>query len=1038
MRYLRAPNQFQIRLGWLSVAAALVGNGRLARVDLEKGLLITGLRGDGAAQSSWFEEAEIGPPQGKMSPRAAPDIVRMAIVYGIYDADAQALTDLGQVLYSITQWTPNFSPFLWRGAARFIGVRLLLGANGDVALEILRRWPAKGGQGSEEMPAFLATCLKQLSRRASAEADSLELFTQAERALDETFQERVKRELIYPHIEPLRELGYLTPLKRVGDYAITDSGRRLASASGGLAADDFLIHGFPLAFLSAEGCPEFVPAGADELRRTLLELPNPLLGAHAEAPLEPVVLLTQARLITNGSGRWIDVEHATALLGTLERTTGGKIGLKAGRSPEEQNITWRERAHLEDAAMWAPISAPAPPLPPSFPNSGGIIPPRVPTNHALLWLSYVERLLAPPELGDIGGIRRGGPVSWATALRKLLDVPEDRLAKKRGPLLGGHNGDQDSSFGLRTIATGALIQWLERLRGTPGVEAFAECTRLWGGIANNAKPAHPDEVRGALLWADRTAERLTASLVVLIDDFVKRSDPTIDRSQWEKVREATRGLVDDVLHLGLWHAPELLGRLGALCDSDRATAALEFLRELSGRVPSRSFSFTQEFIAPPEVLALLDELQSSDRIISLEEATVEMSRSAPLNASLSTDDASNGDDLSVDVALKARTEEQAMSRGAEYAGEAVSRLSFLATLRILPGSTPDGSRIIPQDGGRLTDEHGNPYTPPEQREVGVLFARAEDIGFCRKRPIDPPLLGAVQKLPPLAAIDRGVVLDGRARLARSLHWLALADAALRPAERLSHGWVAFEHLFADGEQKGHLVAELAAPVVTLCFLRVAAGRLYRDALAALHIAACGDPSPGSLQGSVERWLGRPAWNHYIERGAVSVVPSVVPFFERREFTDEEGLRALLEQHADLAALASAVNKDVPLVAWQLRELDELLKKRGKFKNWLERRRREGTSFLMGVYEVRNQLVHDANPFGFDDAYRLRDLYVRYRVVINPVVAEVLRLVGTDLAMPLKHAWALLRARFGELIAHQGSGKKNDGPVDIQTVLNCFG
>jgi hypothetical protein len=163
---------------------------------------------------------------------------------------------------------------------------------------------------------------------------------------------------------------------------------------------------------------------------------------------------------------------------------------------------------------------------------------------------------------------------------------------------------------------------------------------------------------------------------------------------------------------------------------------------------------------------------------------------------------------------------------------------------------------------------------------------------------------------------------------------------------------------------------------------------------------------------------------------------VVPFFERREFTDDEGLRTLLEQRADLAGLAAEVETHVPLVAWQLVALDALLNDRGKFKNWLDQRRREAASFLMGVYEVRNQLVHDANPFGFDDAYRLRDLYERYRVVINPVVAELLQLVGTDLAMPLKHAWALLRARFGELIAHQGNGKKG-GPVDTQAILVCF-
>jgi hypothetical protein len=257
---------------------------------------------------------------------------------------------------------------------------------------------------------------------------------------------------------------------------------------------------------------------------------------------------------------------------------------------------------------------------------------------------------------------------------------------------------------------------------------------------------------------------------------------------------------------------------------------------------------------------------------------------------------------------------------------------------------------------------------------------------------------------------------------------------------LSHGWVAFEHLFADGEQKGHLVAELSAPVVALCFVRAAAGRLYRDALAALHISACRAPGAGPLEGLVERWLGPTSWTLYAMRGPGSVVP--LP--ESREIADEEGFKRLLDLRADHGALAAAVQAYVPLVSWQLQRLDTLLGHRAELAAWLQQRQRDATSFLMGVYEVRNQLVHDANPFGFDDAYRLRDLYERYRMTINPVVAEVLRLVGSDLKMPLKHAWALLRARFGELLAQQTDLKarkaaktgKTD-PVDTTALFGCF-
>ncbi len=1118
MRYLRTPNQFQLRLGWLSVIAAIINDGRVSRAALEAALshLASGTKEE--AQDAWLTAAGIvSSPLGKMSPRAAPEIVRMATVYGIYDPDAQALTDLGQVLLFTTMWTKDVSPFIWKGAARFIGTRVLLGADGDVALAVLRGFPPSGELASGEAPAFLAERLHVLAERATAEEDRSYLFSQAERAREPTFSDRVNRALVFPHLEPLRELGYIaTPHK--GIYTLTDAGRRLAKFFPEGSADDLLRQGLALALLAVEEVSPSSAVNAEALRQTLLALPASLSGAHAEAALEPVVLLTQVRLFTEAPGRWIDVERAAELLGAIERATGGRIGLKAGSSPDEQNITWREPAYLDDLEMWTTKASGAPPstrgapdghslygenvlpneppmtatmealsartetgsrlglgpvvetltnlspsaddhvevdsIPGPLPRAASI-PPEPPAtvisaqapvnSHSLLWLSYVERLLAPPTLGDIGGLRRGGPVSWLAGLRKLLDIPEDKLTGKRS------SDDPRYSYaethGEHTIATHSFLRWLARLDGVdrkPELRAFAECSRLWSP-KDNSKKAHPDELRGAFLWANANGERLMMALTEMLETFVTRPELSIHWESWDLVREATRGIVDDSLHLGLWHAPELLARLGALKDEGRPDAALKLIEELSGHTASREFNFTQGFSAPPELLNVLDELDEPDRTFHLEDTKVELSRS--IAAALSDEEASSsngvrsGDDrLSVTVTLKARTEEQAISRGAEYAAEAVSRLAFLGTLRMPLGVGGGGVLGAHPEEGRLVDDQGMPYRPAARREIGMFFDRPEEVRIRQARPMQESLVGVVQKLPALAAIDRGAALDGRARLARSLHWLALADAPhLRPAERLSHGWVAFEHLFADGEQKGHLVAELSAPVVVLCFVRAAGGRLYRDALTALHVAACRDPDVGTLQDLVTRWLGATHWSSYALRGKGPVIPLLQPL----EISDDEGLKRLFELRDDHKALAAAVEKHVPLIAWQILNLGNLLESREKLGEWLALRKQDAMSFLMGVYEVRNQLVHDANPFGFDDAYRLQNLYERYRVTINPVVAEVLRVSGSDPAMPLKHAWAMLRARFGELVAQQAghrsrnSAGKGVSVVGTDAFLGCF-
>ncbi len=126
-------------------------------------------------------------------------------------------------------------------------------------------------------------------------------------------------------------------------------------------------------------------------------------------------------------------------------------------------------------------------------------------------------------------------------------------------------------------------------------------------------------------------------------------------------------------------------------------------------------------------------------------------------------------------------------------------------------------------------------------------------------------------------------------------------------------------------------------------------------------------------------------------------------------------RTLSLRWTDIADLADIIEQSSPFASRRLRWMEQVLTKPDRRRELLHQFKIDAACLLTQVYDVRNQLVHDANPFGFDDAYRLHVLYDRYRALINPVVAEVLRIVVGHPGTPLAHAWSLLRARFEEVV-----------------------
>ena len=137
--YLRTPSAFHLRLGWLDVMVRLLGNAPQSLSTLAESLPRVARNFD-----RWMTLAGLeGRPKGALTPSHVHDLTRMLISYGLYEErDPQGvLNDAGQVLRATPE--PD-SPFRWEGARRWIGFWLVMRADGDVTLTVVRDWPETG------------------------------------------------------------------------------------------------------------------------------------------------------------------------------------------------------------------------------------------------------------------------------------------------------------------------------------------------------------------------------------------------------------------------------------------------------------------------------------------------------------------------------------------------------------------------------------------------------------------------------------------------------------------------------------------------------------------------------------------------------------------------------------------------------------------------------------------------------------------------------------------------------------------------------
>lgn len=1070
MRYIR-PSQFQLRLGWLSVMAVHLGYPRLARLDrsaLGQALLKSAMdrHGHGESQSHWLATAGLlASPQGRMSPRAESDIARMGEIYGIYDPTSQTLTDLGQVLLAVEPWRLTgsaASPFSWTSGKRFVGLRLLIGANGDLILALLRRFPESGIQRGRAIHV-LTECIDELIGRSVGDEERADLTRYAERMrLAAQEQDRdlerarnLRVQLVIPQFESLRDLRYIKPGAHAGDYELTDDGLRLKTALARVtSADELLAEGLSRAFLLGEGVSPIDTASGTDVMAVLSDLPEHLHAAAAEAPLEPVVLLSQCRLLDTSPGRWIDIVAAKSLISALEQRTRGRIGLNQITSGGNYNIVWTSPSVLTQHALWSnsevagSIGAETPTgnndekpaeledkrmldahrqdlLSAFLVRVQQCTPPPL-ALHLRLWLKFLSELLEMPAPGGIASTSFGGPRGWTDTLIYYLDHP--LLGKKRAPLEGLlANGRPED----KVLVLAPLNAWLKQIGPLALTLPIRRSLVCWA----DAQKTSPSVLRGQLLWAKAALVSLENGLAGIVRQFLRMPTDTVQWDEWEKVRGATQALVEDAVHRGYWRRDELSallqGRLRLVANDEMnlLEVACGVLDDLVCVPDEEDFTFEQEFQVPQWLGQTLIALSEEQRRLSFNSAQVELSSTKP--ASNTEDAPSEITMIAATVMLRARTPVQAWARGEEYAHDALSRLRFLALLRCagnLPSST-DERRIDPRTI-RFSRGDGSRWELSRVGEdTSVAFAKPDFFGFVRvaNRPNECP----VQGLPGLAAVDRGTLLDGQARLTRALHWLSIAeDRGERPGERLSHAWVALEHLVTDGgESKLPVVIESVPGVIALCHLRATFGAVFREALSALHCLACEHSKERDVANLIDAWLGTEALQWYLSRPAV-----VGRYVKERKVDDAEGLKTLILRRSQIPDLARMLEKHAPYASYRLRLIEHMLSKSGNLREVLLQTRVDAACLLSQVYDVRNQLVHDANPFGFDDAYRLHVLYDRYRALIDPVVGEVLRLVVTQAGWPLSHAWSLMNARFDELV---DPTCKSESAVDGNRLIECL-
>ena len=343
---------------------------------------------------------------------------------------------------------------------------------------------------------------------------------------------------------------------------------------------------------------------------------------------------------------------------------------------------------------------------------------------------------------------------------------------------------------------------------------------------------------------------------------------------------------------------------------------------------------------------------------------------------------------------------------------------------------------LSDSSGRLLPRVEGSSTEP------VWLQTASALGFAWSAP-HASLREELRSLPTLGKMERGEELDARARLARAIHWLGIADQLdARPPDRLAHAWIAIEHLVAEGFQsKGPLVIRHLVDAAVIEQIPAIAGATIREALAALHLNACARPGKSALVDFLSEASGSDESPRYVAHamGFLCSRAQLNPSAPVLRISDHEALKLLASWRERLNELAPIIEPESPYAAWRVRSLAKHFETNADLRAWIQHLRLEAAALLQHTYDLRNQLVHDADPFVFEESHRLQDLYLRFRGLIDPLLVSLLHeLSGKGPQPPLALLWAEKEARYAELFHRVESTKKLKEPPDMGFLFRCLG
>lgn len=984
MRFLQVASRYQVQLGWLRVIADAIGDGRKSVEEVAEVLLASRDH-----FNVWWEEAGHAPPaRGIAQPATANRAARIGATYGIHDADNQGtLTPLGHVLRHVGPWRGLESPFGWKGPTQWLGLWMVFSVAGDVLLASFRGWP-EGGLDAEQAPDFMADVLRRLARSAHGEARKM-LRNQASRS---SGQLRFARNfLIYPYLEPVRDLGYLEAHGRAGGYRLTPSGARLVAAlDDGRSADAWLEEGLHRAFLIADGEPDPKPATAAVFPAVLESMPASLQPVPGRAPLSVVTLLAQCRLIE--ARRWLDLRLARSLIDEVVSRANGAVRL------DGETLCWESGGTA--ASLWSP-PPPAPPRPAVRTITRAAAPPppatepQRPAARTLSLLNHTPApapapLPTPPQPALLQPTARPQPAApqpmpsipapsmpvpsmpvARPALPRAVAPPAPAPAPSVAPAAGGEwslaasvpprvrQWLQHVGASLLAPTAGRLLRWggpraaLARLRsvlaaGAPIVSADADALRAaldalapvegeallrraadrWGGSVADVA------LRATLERAERSSERLTEDLRSRVSSGLR------GEGTWEQLAAATDALIADAIALEGRAPAALLAALRRQLQRHEPTAAAELFLDALLAAP-RPYTYLQQ------VAGALPLQPDAGGVTVIEAPGLTPQRQ-------------------IWVQLSACDADEALRLGRARAAHVSAVLSYAAR--------------VPAPA--VITEALSPAAPPAA----------------------PQVRGLVLPAPPRAALPlEGLLWSTPVSGDDDTERLSAAIQGLARAERASDAWTALERLAADP-----LIVLPAAGA--LAFAGAWLAETLQQAEAALLDATLAEPTPARLA-TLERWAGAAVVQKVQQAAATAPTLRSMQVSAPRIRPLRDVVVLLQEQGAEVSAqLGAQLQERWPLAALRLEEAVASLAEPVRLAATAEAQRAALRDLLSGLRTdaPTPSWQHDASP-----ARR-----ALLRGAVDPLLADAASALRQG--VPLDLHWGAVLDRFDDLRSLSGA------------------